>query len=60
MFSGSFLDDLELPFFIKLWWQKFFIFLNAKHGFAKGEVISKCKNDKPWKNEIAKLSVLHI
>ena len=23
---------------------------NASHNFAKGKVISKCKNDKPWKN----------
>ena len=22
---------------------------NAWHNFAKGKVISKCKNDKPWK-----------
>ena len=22
---------------------------NAQHNFAKGKVISKCKNDKPWK-----------
>ena len=22
---------------------------DAKHNFAKGKVISKCKNDKPWK-----------
>ena len=23
---------------------------NAQHNFAKVKVISKCKNDKPWKN----------
>ena len=23
---------------------------NAWHNFAKGKVISKCKNDKTWKN----------
>ena len=23
---------------------------NAKHNFAKDKVISKCKNDEPWKN----------
>ena len=23
---------------------------NAKHNFAEGKVISKHKNDKPWKN----------
>ena len=22
---------------------------NAQHNFAKGKVIFKCKNDKPWK-----------
>ena len=33
-----------------------FFFSNAEHGFAKGTVISKCKNDKPWKNEIGKVS----
>ena len=28
---------------------------NAWHNFAKGKVISKCKNDKPWKNELGKV-----
>ena len=28
---------------------------NAKHSFAKDKVISKCKNDKPWKNQIGKM-----
>ena len=23
---------------------------NAQQNFAKGKVISKCKNDKPWKD----------
>ena len=23
---------------------------NAYYNFAKGKVISKCENDKPWKN----------
>ena len=23
---------------------------NALHNLAKGKVISKCKNDEPWKN----------
>ena len=27
---------------------------NAEHNFAKGNVIFKCKNEKPWKNEIEK------
>ena len=26
------------------------------NSFAKGKVISKCKNDKPWKREIGKVS----
>ena len=25
-------------------------FSNAQHNFEKGKVISKCKNDRPWKN----------
>ena len=25
-------------------------FSNALHNFANGNVISKCKNDKPWTN----------
>ena len=29
---------------------------NAWHNFAKGKVIFKCKNDKPWKTEIGKMS----
>ena len=28
---------------------------NAWHSFAKGKVISKCTNNKPWKNLIGKL-----
>ena len=33
-------------------------FSNAQqHSFAKGKVISECKNDKPWKNEIRKVSI---
>ena len=28
---------------------------NAQHDFAKGKIISKCKNGKPWKNEIGKV-----
>ena len=28
---------------------------NAYHNFTKGKVISRCKNDKPWKNEIQKV-----
>ena len=50
IFQGSFLDNLEWPFLIKLWWQKNIIFLHSEHNFAKDKVISKCKNDKPWKN----------
>ena len=23
---------------------------NAQHNFANGNIISKCKNNKPWKN----------
>ena len=30
--------------------KKKIIFSNAQHNFAKGKVISKCRNDKPWKN----------
>ena len=29
--------------------EKFFS-SNAEHNFTKSKVISKCKNDKPWKN----------
>ena len=29
---------------------------NAWHNFAKGKVISKCKNDKPWKKLIGKVT----
>ena len=28
---------------------------NAWHNFAKGKVISECKNDKPWKDLIGKV-----
>ena len=38
--------------FIKLWWQKKIIFLQMYNTIffnAKSKVISKCKNDKPWK-----------
>ena len=28
---------------------------NAWHNFAKGKEISKCKNDKPWYNQIGKV-----
>ena len=38
--------------------EKKFFFSNAQqHSFAKGKVISECKNDKPWKNEIGKVSI---
>ena len=30
--------------------EKNFFSLNAWHNFGKDKVISKCKNDKPWKN----------
>ena len=30
--------------------EKIFFSSNAQHNFAKGKVVSKCKNDKPWKN----------
>ena len=30
---------------------------NAYHNFANGKVISKFKNDKPYKNEIGKVPV---
>ena len=50
IFSDLFLDNLEWPFSIKLWWQKNFFSSNAEHNFAKGKVTSQCKNDKPWKN----------
>ena len=46
IFSGSFLDNLELFFFIKLSWQKKVIFLQMHHLILQ-RVISKCKNDKP-------------
>ena len=46
IFSGSFLDNLELFFFIKLSWQKKVIFLQM-HNLILQRVISKCKNDKP-------------
>ena len=46
MFSSSFLDKLELIFFIKLSWQKKVIFLQM-HNLILQRVISKCKNDKP-------------
>ena len=37
------------------------IFLsNAEHSFAKGKAISKCKNDKPWKNEIGKVATTSL
>ena len=29
---------------------------NAQHNFGKGKVTSKCRNDKPWKNYIGKVS----
>ena len=28
---------------------------NAWHEFAKDKVISKCKNNKPWKNYLGKV-----
>ena len=49
MFSGSFLDKLELIFFIKLSWQKKVIFLQM-HNLILQRVISKCKNEKTLKN----------
>ena len=30
--------------------KKIFFSSNAWHNFAKSEIISKCKNDKPWTN----------
>ena len=30
--------------------EKIFFSSNAQNNFSKGKVISKCKNDKPWKN----------
>ena len=30
--------------------ENFFLSLNAQKNFAKDKVISKCKNDNPWKN----------
>ena len=36
--------------------EKKFFFSNAKHSCAKSKVITKWKNDKPWKNEIGKVS----
>ena len=32
--------------------EKKFFSSNEQHDFWKGKVISKCKNGKPWKNEI--------
>ena len=46
IFSGSFLDNLELISFIKSWWQQKQFFLQ-KHNTILQRVISKCKNDKP-------------
>ena len=46
IFSGSFLDNLEWLFFIKLWWQKKMIFLQMRDTILQ-RVVSKCKNDKP-------------
>ena len=31
-----------------------------KHNFAKGKVISKCKNDKPRKNKTGKVPLPHL
>ena len=30
--------------------EKIFFSSNGQHNFAHGKVVSKCKNDKPWKN----------
>ena len=45
IFSGSFLDNLERPFFIKLWWQKKIIFLQIHNTILQRVQISKCNND---------------
>ena len=50
IFSGSFLDNLELLFFIKLWWKKKIFFLQMHNTILQSKIISKCKDDKPWKN----------
>ena len=42
---GSFLDNSEWLFFIKLWWQKKVIFIQMHNTILQSNVISKCKND---------------
>ena len=53
--TGSFLDNLEWLLFIKLWWQKNFFFSSNVERNLKSKIISKCKNNKPWKNQIGKV-----
>ena len=50
-----FRQHLRMTFFIKLLWQKIFFSSNAWDNFAKSKVISKHKNNKPWKNLIGKV-----
>ena len=50
IFSGSFIDNLEWLFSKNYGAEKKNFSSNAWNNFAKGKVISKCKNDKPLKN----------
>ena len=51
MFSGSFLDNLEWLFFLLFMVAEINNFSSkVQYNFAKSKMISKCKNDRPWKN----------